>query len=463
MAAYTQGAPLHPIPVTTAMAKRVISCTVSDDIASIAPVVALIEQTCLAAMIGSDSCSRSGRMRKLLRRPDLWIAVVVAAVTVVALAVRARGPAVRTTRAVRKDLEQHVVASGRVRVPTRIQIAAQTAGLVMAVGPAEGQRVKAGELLVQIDDREQRASVAQAEAAVKQASARVDQLRRVGAIVATQALREAEANLDRAQADFNRAQRLLATAAVPAIELENARRAVDVARAQRAAAEAQQLASEPMGADSRVALTALLQAQAQLSGANARLSQTRIVALQNGTVLARSVEAGDVVQPSQTLLVVAADAEVELVFQSDERNLASLHLGQSARASADAYPQQVFAASVSYLAPSIDPARGTVEVRLAVATPPPQLKPDMTVSIDLLVASKQQALTVPSEVVHGAATDKPWVLAIENRRAVRRDVALGIRGDGATEVIAGLAEGAEVVYPDGKQVAPGSRVRAEAE
>jgi HlyD family secretion protein len=402
-------------------------------------------------------------MRVMLRRPSFWIAAAVAAVAVVAIVLHARGPAARAARVVRKDLEQHVVASGRVRVPTRVQIAAQTAGLVMAVGAAEGEHVKAGDLLVQIDDREQRAAAAQAEATVKQATARVDQLRRVGAIVATQTLRESEAHLERAQADLERAQKLVAAAAVPAIELENAQRAVEVARAQRAAAEAQQLASEPMGADSRVALTALLQAQAQLAGANARLSQTRITALHDGTVLARSVEPGDVVQPSQTLLVLAADAEVELVFQSDERNLAALHLGQEARASADAYPQQVFAARINYIAPSIDPARGTVEVRLAVDKPPRDLKPDMTVSIDLLVATRRATLTVPSEVIHGATTSSPWVLAVEAGRAVRHEVTLGIRGEGSTEIVGGLGEGAEVLYPDGQQIAPGARVRAELE
>lgn len=402
-------------------------------------------------------------MRNPLRRPGFWIAVVLAAAASVALVLRGRGPVVRTTRAVHKDLEQHVVASGRVRVPMRVQIAAQASGLVVAVGAAEGQHVKAGDLLVQIDDREQRAAVAQAEAAVKQANARVDQLRRVGAIVATQALREAESNLDHAQRELDRAEKLVASAAVPAVDLENARRAVDIARAQRVAAEAQQIASEPLGADSRVALTALLQAQAQLAGANVRLSQTRITALQDGTVLARSVEPGDVVQPSRTLLLVAADADVELVFQSDERNLASLHVGQDARASADAYPQQVFDAKVSYIAPSIDPARGSVEVRLAVARPPPVLKSDMTVSIDLLVATRPHALIVPSEVVRGAATASPWILAVEDGHAIRHDLTLGIRGEGAIEVTAGLAEGAEVIYPDGVQLATGARVRAEPE
>ncbi|MEO8552762.1 MAG: efflux RND transporter periplasmic adaptor subunit [Kofleriaceae bacterium] len=402
-------------------------------------------------------------MRNPMRRPGFWIAIVVALSVVLVLVLRARGPAVRTTHAVRKDLEQHIVASGRVRVPTRVQIAAQTSGLVVAVGAVEGQHVKTGDLLVQIDDREQRAAVAQAEAAVKQATARVDQLRRVGAIVATQTLSEANSNLDRAQADLVRADKLVKSAAVPAIELENARRAVDIARAQRAAAEAQQIASAPMGADSRIALTALLQAQAQLAGANARLSQTRLIAPQDGTVLSRSVEAGDVVQPSRTLLVVAADADVELVFQSDERNLATLHVGQNARASADAYPQQVFDARVSFIAPSIDPQRGSVEIRLAVPEPPALLKPDMTVSIDLLVAAKQQTLTVSNEVVHGAATPTPWVLAVEAGRVVRHEVRLGIRGEGAVEIASGLTDGAEVIFSDGMQLEPGARVRPEPE
>lgn len=402
-------------------------------------------------------------MRNPLRRPGFWIVVALAAVVAVVVVVRLRGPAVHTTRAARKDLEQHVVASGRVRVPTRVQIAAQTSGLVEAVGAVEGQHVKAGDLLVQIDDREQAAAVAQAEAAVKQANARVEQLRRVGAIVATQALREADANLDRAQSDLGRTEKLVEHAAVAAVELENAKRAVEVARAQRAAAEAQQASSAPMGADSRVALTALLQAQAQLGGAAARLAQTRLVALQSGTVLTRSVEPGDVVQPSRTLLVLAADADVELVFQSDERNLAAIAVGQIAHASADAYPQQVFDARVSYIAPSIDPQRGSVEIRLAVASPPAFLKPDMTVSIDLTVAAKPHVLTVPSEVVHGIATPTPTVLTVEQGRVARHPVVLGIRGEGSVEIAAGLDDSSEVIIPEGRPLEPGARVRAERE
>jgi HlyD family secretion protein len=332
---------------------------------------------------------------------------------------------------------------------------------VVVVGAVEGQRVTKGDLLVQLDDSTERASLAQAEAAVKQAQARVDQLRRVGAIVATESLRQADSSLAKAQAELERATKLVSSGAVPAIELENAQRAVDIAQAQKTAAQAQQVASAPMGADSRVALTALLQAQAQLAGATARLEQTRNVALQAGTVLSRDVEPGDVVQPARPLLELAADGDAELVFDPDERNLAWIRLGQLAKAAADAYPQQVFDAKVSYIAPSIDPQRGSVEVRLAVPAPPAFLKPDMTVSIDLTIAAKSQVLTVPSRVVRGAATARPWLQLVEDGRVVRRDIRLGIRGEGAIEIEDGVTEGAVVIVPDGRQLAVGTRVRPE--
>lgn len=400
-------------------------------------------------------------MSKLLRRPSLWIGLVLVVITGVVVLVRSRGPLITTVSPQRRDLEQHLVSSGRVRVPTRLEIAAQLPGLVIAVGPAEGQRVKAGDLLVQLDDATARAEVAQAEAAVKQAQARVLQLRNVGAIVSTESLRQAETNLERARTDLERTTKLVESQAVPAIELENARRAVDIARAQKTAAEAQQLAATPLGADSRVALTAQLHAESQLAGARVHLSQTRITATTDGTVLSRSVEPGNVVQPSEPLLVIAADAAVQLVFHPDERNLAWIQLGQKARAAADAYPQQVFDATVSYIAPSVDPQRGSIEVRLEVPAPPPFLKPDMTLSIDLTIAAKRGALTVPSEVVFGAATPTPHVLVVDGGRIARRDVQLGIRGDGSLEIMSGLEDKAEIVVPDGKQLAVGARVRTE--
>ena len=137
-----------------------------------------------------------------------------------------------------------------------------------------------------------------------------------------------------------------------------------------------------------------------------------------------------------------------------------IHLGQKARVSADAYPQQVFDANVNYVAPSIDPARGSVEIRLGLAGAPTFLKPDMTVSVDLMVAAKASVLTLPSDAVHGAASTKPWLFAVENDRIVRNDVELGIRGEGSVEIVSGLREGLEVVLPDSHALRVGQRVRS---
>ena len=380
----------------------------------------------------------------------------------VALAVaRSRGPRVRTVVALRNSIEQHLVASGRVWVPTRVQVAAQIPGRVVAVVVKEGQRVKRGDLLIQLDDAEAQATVVESNVAVDQAGARVDQLRRVGAVVANEDLRQAVTNLDHARTDLDRTAHLAASGVVPPVDLENARLPVALARAQQNAAEAKQLSAAPMGADSRILRTSLLQAQAQRAASKVRLAQTKILAPQDGLVLERNVEPGDVVQPSRILLVLAAGQEsMQLTFEADERNIGMIHLGQKARVSADAYPQQVFDANVNYVAPSIDPARGSVEIRLALAVAPTFLKPDMTVSVDLMVAAKAGVLTLPSDAVHGAASTKPWLFAVENDRIVHKDVELGIRGEGSVEIVSGLREGLEVALPDSRVLRVGQRVRS---
>jgi HlyD family secretion protein len=109
----------------------------------------------------------------------------------------------------------------------------------------------------------------------------------------------------------------------------------------------------------------------------------------------------------------------------------------------------------------VDPQRGSIEVRLRAPAPPAFLKPDMTVSVDLTVASKKRVLTLPSDSVRGAATAEPWVLVAENGRVARRGVTLGIRGQDAVEVAAGLEDGAAVLLPGKRTLAPGQRVRPE--
>ena len=398
---------------------------------------------------------------QLLRYPGLSIGICVLIVAVIVAGVRARGPVVSTAVAARTNLDQHVIASGRVRVVTRVQLSAQTSGRVVTVRAVDGQRVRKGDLLVQMDDAEARAALSQAKAAVSQAAGRVEQLRKVGAIVTTEASRQAATNLARAESELARMEQLSAAGLRARADLDEARHSVEIARAQKNAADAQQAASAPKGVDSGIALGALVESQAQLAAATARLGQTRLLAPQDGIVLVRAVEPGDTVQPGTTLLEIAADGETQLVIEPDERNLAWIHLGQKARASADAYPTAMFDAEVDYIAPAVDRQRGSIEVRLRVAAPPAFLKPDMTVSVDLTVASKSGVIAVASDAVRGAATPAPWILVVEDGRIARRNVTLGIRGEGHTEIQSGLDEGDEVVRATDTVLVEGQRVRTQ--
>jgi HlyD family secretion protein len=382
----------------------------------------------------------------------------VAAAIVAALAVRAfLGPAVAVAVVERRELVQRVVASGRVLAPARIQIGSVVVGRVVRVPLDKGDRVKAGDLLVQLDDVEARAALAQARASVAQAAARLEQVRVVSVKVTSEALRQAELRLEQAEVKLGRQRMLAEAGSVSRSDLDDAIQARDLAASQVASARIQAGAAES-GADRRAAEAALEAARGAEQAAAARLDQLAIRAPAPGVVTEREVEEGDVVQPGRALLVVARDGETQLSVQPDEKNLALLRLGLPARASADAFPDRTFPARVAYIAPAVDLSRGTVEVKLDVESPPDFLRPDMTVSVNVETGRDPGALVLPASAIRDAASS-PWVLVVRGGRAERQAVKLGMRGEGFVQVLSGLEPGEAVVSP-AAPVEPGRRVRA---
>jgi HlyD family secretion protein len=332
-----------------------------------------------------------------------WLAALVAA-AIAAASVYAlwRGPEVDAVRVARKDVVQSVVASGRIAAPFRVDIGSQIVGTVTDVPVAEGQTVRAGQVLIRLDSAEARANLLQA-----------------------------QATLANAKAQYERNQRLSEAGFIGKSALDDLWQKLEVART---------------GVDA----------------ARAKLDYTTIRAPRDGVLIARDVERGDVVQPGKALLVLSPAGETQVILQIDERNLSHLRLGQPALASVDAYPQDRIAAEVVYINPGVDAQRGTVQVKLRIPHPPAYIKQDMTVSADIEVARVHGALSVPTVAVHGGAGDKPWVLVAKDGRAERRAVALGLRGSGVAEVRSGLAEGDLVLLGGNAQVAPGQRVRVAA-
>jgi HlyD family secretion protein len=260
---------------------------------------------------------------------------------------------------------------------------------------------------------------------------------------------------------LDRVRRLAATGAAAGVDLEDAEAAVALARSKRDVALAEVNATKAGGSQILVGEAQLEAARAQLQSAEARLAQTRITAPSDGTVLRRDVEPGDAVQPGHTLLVLAgarnSERELEIVVEPDEKQLAVLAKGQKASCAADAFPDAPFEATVRDIAPLVDAGRGTVEVRLSVAQPPPFLRADMTVSVEVVTGTKEKALVVPRDAVRDLASAEPWVLTLAGDRAEKRPVKLGSRGTDVVEVLDGVSGGTTIITD--ARLKPGARVK----
>ncbi|MBZ4419576.1 efflux RND transporter periplasmic adaptor subunit [Myxococcus sp. RHSTA-1-4] len=401
--------------------------------------------------------AKGGFGRYARRHPRLMVALAVFGVLVALAVVRSvRGPEVEGLRVRREPLVHRVVVSGRVSPPAEVTVAARVAGTVEAVEVDEGQRVEPGQVLARLDADTLRAEVARALAAVRQSRARLTQLLEVSAPQRAEAVRQATVEREQAERALERARTLAEAGAITRAQLDDALAAVDVARSRQASAEAQAAASGRGGPEQRLAEAAVAQAEAELRAAESRLADASLTAQVPALVLRRDVEPGDSVQGGQALLRLARVGGTQLTVEPDERSLAYLRPGQPAVASADAFPRERFSARVETVAPSVDPDRGTVEVKLAVPEPPGYLRPGMTVSVDIEVGRRESALVLPTEAVRDAASERPWVLVFQDGRATRRDVVPGLRGEGTLEVVDGLSEGELVL--SGK-VVPGQRVR----
>ncbi|MET3373512.1 HlyD family secretion protein [Variovorax boronicumulans] len=361
---------------------------------------------------------------------------------------------------VRQDFVQSVVASGHVQTPHRVNIGTQVTGTVKCVPVAEGQSVRAGQVLIELESAEWSAALAQAEAAVSQARARLRQLREVQVPVAAQAVRQAQVSLDNARAQLHRNMDLFRQGFVGQAALDDMRKTVDLVEAQLRASQSQFVSVRTGGSDYAMAETALAQAMAGAAMARARLVYATIAAPVDGALIDRAVEPGDVVQPGKALMVLSPAGKTQLVVQIDEKNLQLLAPGQKALASADAYPELRMAAELVYINPGVDVQRGSVEVKLDVPGPPAYLRQDMTVSVNIQVARRPQAVLVASDALRDAGRSGPWVLKVDGRHARRQPVRLGLRGGGFSEVLEGLQPGDLVLSAKATDVHDGSRLRA---
>lgn len=395
--------------------------------------------------------------QKSRRRIWIWAGVLAVAAGVVLL-LRLRGPEVVVVGAEHKDLLRTVVASGRVLAPAEVKVGSLVSGTVAEVLAREGQDVQAGDVLLRLDDASARAEERQAVAALAEARAGRRSIRALDVPAATQQLEQARARLDLERKLSERALALLGKQALAPSEVELAQTNLRLAESQVRAAELQLAAVSTGGSGADRAAAATAAAEAVLDRARVELSRTQITAAASGVVLARFVEPGDLVSPGTQLYTLSTKGQTRIVIEPDERSLAVVALGQTARVSTEAFPEDSFQARVSYIAPAVNARRGTIEVRLDVPEPPPYLKPDMTVSTEVLVGEEKQALVVPTHAVRDRLGE-PWLFVVADERVERRAVQLGVSDTERMQVKSGLRPGELVVVDAAPNLEPGQRVR----
>ena len=403
----------------------------------------------------------------------LGILVVVAAGGAVAARANSgeKPTEVRLEAVQKRDLVASVTASGQVQPKSKVDVAADLSGRIVRLAVKEGDIVKKGQFLLEIDPALYISAVQRAEAAVSSA--------RAGAA-------QAKANLQQAQRNYDRSLDIKKTNATLLSDeaLEQLKTAVEVNEA------LLESASQNAG-----------QASASLRESRQNLSRTTILAPMSGKITRLVVEQGEMAIPgtfnkdAATLLTIADLSIFETKVKVDETDVARIALGDSAVIQIDAFPDTTFIGRVVEISNSSVKAAGAAassteqaidyEVTIQLLNPPPETRPDFSATAKIVTDIRTSVLTIPiialtvrenesvgadSAAPTGNAPKKEvgrrdvegvFTVGTDNK-VTFRPVKVGIAGDKYFEVITGLKDGDKIVggtYQASRELKDGAVVK----
>jgi HlyD family secretion protein len=420
--------------------------------------------------------------------------------------------AVQTGKVQREDLSTVVSASGEIKPKTYVNVGANAFGKITHLYVKEGDQVKKGQLLAQIENVQPEADVNANQASLQ--AARTDALASEAALKTSQAdLQRAQADYDRNKLDWERAQNLYKDGLISRSDFDSRKNAWATADAglEQAEARVAQAKAQRESAERHVT-----QAQATLTHYTDLLQKTTYPAPFDGVVTNLPVREGETVvigiQNAQgsTLMTIADMSVITAEVKVDETDIVNVHLGQPAEITIDAIPKKTFHGTVSEIGDNaIVRSSGVSTSQQATASEeakdfkvvvtltdaPPDLRPGLSTTAKITTATRSNALAVPIQAltlrskqqieqqnnppgsVHAAppaaketASKKKeddevqGVFVIRSRKAVFVPVATGITGTTDMEVLDGLKEGDEVVtgsYKVLRTLRPGASVKVD--
>lgn len=364
---------------------------------------------------------------------------------------------VTMTKVERSDLTSKVTATGRIDAQRRVDLSANVMGQIVNLAVREGDRVKKGDFLLQIDQKQLAASAQGAAASLEALFSDRDAQR---------------ANAAEAQRVYERAQKNYADRIIPLAELDRARTALQAAQANVVAIERR-----------------IDQARANVAAARDTLSKTTMTAPMDGIVTALPVEEGEVAvigtmnNPGTILLTIADMSVVEAVMEVDETDIPNVKVGQRATVTIDAYPNKTFSGLVTEVGSSPINAQAAqsgaeavnFEVKIQLENPPEGVRPGFSASADIITGTATKAVAIPIQALvvrekPGSTAGKPeeeeGVFINDNGQAKFAAVKTGLSGESNIEIVTGLKEGQEIItgpFKALRDIKDGSKVKKQEE
>ena len=385
-------------------------------------------------------------------------AVVAGAIFVIAVAaglfqlLRPLRIRVTTTEPVRQNIHSTITTNGKVEPVKNFEAHAASPSTVRNVLVREGQKVRQGQLLVQLDDADARTQLARGLAQLKEAQSQTGDVQ--AATASSQAdLTKANLELQEAQRNLAALQRLKQQGAASQAEVDAAQDRLNKANADIGALQHK---TNPQAVQARnaSAQAAIANARAVVAAARQLIADSNITAPFNGTVYSVPVRRGNYVNAGDLIVSVADLSKMQVRTFVDEPEIGHLKIGEPATITWDALPGRAWKGEVATI-PTTVVARGNRnvgEVLTTVDNSDRSLIPNTNVGVVITTSSRENALVLPREAVH-EENGGNYIYIVKGKRLERRPVQLGVSNLTHVEILSGLKDG-EVVAVNSLSPAP---------
>jgi multidrug resistance efflux pump len=371
--------------------------------------------------------------------------------------IRGQAPMVEVAPVTQGLIEEKILRTGDIAPQFQVTIYSKVQGWVEKINVREGDRVKAGEVLATLDDREAEAAVAQAKANLEASAARLKQVRATAEEAVQSQIQQAKANLELAEADQKRFQELHQKDFVARQQLDEAQTKYNVAKANYDLA-LNNIRQKTWENDIALAEAQVRQAKASLDLAQAQLANLIIISPMNGGVTKRFVDPGTMAKDTTPILTLMDLSEVKMMVNVIEKEFIHLQKGQPVKITVMAFPGRTFEGRITVITPALDLQSRTAEIQVSIPNPGYILNPGMFGRVEIPLRSNPQATLVPIQALMNEE-DKDFVYILKDGKAYRRPVQKGIVKDTFVEIVRGVNPGEQVITAGQEFLRDGTPVR----